>query len=463
MYKLQQPEVLNRSLPTTYPRGRRTTSTTAALSKKSGGKLLYYTLLGYTFVFYSQIGGRLPFLAPFRVELLLGVFALALAISKIMKKEVRWDENRLNRAAITFLFACFATVPFAFVRMRALEQSVMILKFFAIYLMIITAIDNRAKLEGFIKVYLAMVALVFVQPFLLSLVGMGFVYNNHMMRLGGVTGYFAHPNMLAIVTASSLPFFYYYMRDSKSKKVKIVCLLLLLISVRVIMLTQSRTGFVGVAAFVFLVWMRSKRKVMGAIACLVMAAVGWTFAPQQTRDRFLTLFRVLDVMTTDRDTWTEEEDDTLGSMESRLELTQRTLIAFAENPVLGLGLGCFASYNGRRWGLWFPPHNTFLQVLAEAGILGFITLMFVIYRTYQNLLRVRRESEQLNTKDGFFATTADAVMASYLTFMVVALFGIELVNNHWWVMGGLSVVLLRVLSHERALLDSDNLGASAKA
>ncbi len=150
-------------------------------------------------------------------------------------------------------------------------------------------------------------------------------------------------------------------------------------------------------------------------------------------------------------------------MESRLELTQRTLIAFAENPVLGLGLGCFASYNGRRWGLWFPPHNTFLQVLAEAGILGFITLMFVIYRTYQNLLRVRRESEQLNTKDGFFATTADAVMASYLTFMVVALFGIELVNNHWWVMGGLSVVLLRVLSHERALLDSDNLGASAKA
>jgi O-antigen ligase len=377
----------------------------------------------------------------------------------MVKGGMRMNENRLNFALLLFLGVAFMTIPFAYVKMRAWTMFIRIFKFFAIYMMIVAAIDTEKKLKGFIYVYLAMICLIFVEPFILSLQGKGFIWNNHMLRLAGRTGMFAHPNALGMITAANLPFFYYFMRYGKSRVGKIVCFTLILIGLRVIMLTQSRTAFVGVLTFAFFVWIMSRRKVVGLLIGVLFLGGVWQFAPQEAKDRFLTLGQSTRVVTEGREGFSDEDATALGSMVSRWELMRHSFIAFAENPVLGLGLNCFASFSGRRWGLWYPPHNTYLQLLAETGIIGFLAILLVIIFTLKNLRRARDAVRTLESNSGFLSPVVPAVMTYYGIWLVVSFFGIELYNNFWWVAGGLSVVILRVINQG---YQTDTNGESVK-
>jgi O-antigen ligase len=115
----------------------------------------------------------------------------------------------------------------------------------------------------------------------------------------------------------------------------------------------------------------------------------WHFSPQQTKERFLTLKSSIEVLAEDTSNLSDQERVSAGSMASRWELIKRGLIAFTENPFLGLGLHCFNSFNGRRWGYWFPPHNTYVQALSEMGIIGFAAFLSVIIFTVGNLRKSR--------------------------------------------------------------------------
>jgi O-antigen ligase len=410
---------------------------------------IYYGLLVYTFLFYTQFAGRYPVFKPFRLEFVLGAIMLIICTMKFFSEDVKLSENKLNSAAIIFFAVLILSIPIAVVKTRALEASIKIFKFFAIYLMIVCSLKSEKELKGFIYLYIIMVCLIFVEPFLLSLQGKGFIYNNHMWRLGGVTGYFAHPNGLGIVTSSNMPFLYYFMVHSRSRALKVLFFCLLLIAFRVIMLTQSRTGMVGALAFLLFVWLKSQRKGIAIFVLIACMVVTWGFAPQDTKDRFLSLGGAMKVMTEGRSGFTsDDEAHRLGSMASRWELMQHALIAFAENPIIGVGINNFISYSGRRWGSWFPPHNTYLQVLAEVGILGFIALFMVIFHTYRSLKQADLLLTNMLSDTRFLRMVHVSVSGHYFVFLIVSIFGIELFSNSWWIAGGLSVVLLRVCNTE---------------
>ena len=53
--------------------------------------------------------------------------------------------------------------------------------------------------------------------------------------------------------------------------------------------------------------------------------------------------------------------------------------AFLENPITGVGLGQFKSYNPNgRQERWHETHNALLQVAADTGIFGFAAFVFLI-------------------------------------------------------------------------------------
>jgi O-antigen ligase len=407
---------------------------------------MFYGLLVYVMLFYSQIGSRFSFLAPLRLEFIVGFVLAASALVLFASGILQFSENKMNLAAMLFIAIAFLTIPFAFVRSRALDTFIHLVKFFAIYLMIVAGIKNERQLRLFIFVYLAMIALLFVQPFLLSITGQGFLYNNNMMRLFGVTGYFAHPNQLGGITAANLPFFFYLILAERSKIIKLACLGLFAISVRVIMLTQSRTAFVGLMAFGAAAWLQSRRKALALVLVVIFLGSLWTMAPQETKDRFMTLAEVNRILgISSRYELNADENVALGSMVSRYELVKQGFVAFAENPILGLGLQCFASWNGRKYGLWNPPHNTYIQALSEMGIIGFGAFVFVILLTFQNLLYARRTLKKRNMANTFLGYMATASLVYLICELVVASFGQDLYENYWWVAGGLSVVIVRLV------------------
>ncbi len=342
-----------------------------------------------------------------------------------------------------FIVAALITIPFAFVKGRAFEEFIQLLKFFSIYLMVIAGITDEKRLRVFIYVYLACIALLFVEPFFLSLQGKGFQYNNHMMRLFGVTGFFSHPNQLGAITAANLPLFYFMMKHERSIIKKGIFASLLIIALRVIMLTQSRTAFVGVLAFIVYLWFLSKNKITATFLIILCCASIWFFAPQESKDRFMTLQGTLDVVTTGEDQRT--------SMTSRWILIQRSLTVFMENPIIGVGIGCFASVNGTRWGLWFPTHNLYTEALSEMGIIGtagFIFLIIFIYKNINHSLTILINN-QLENSFLFYLTMGLKV---YLTIrLVVGLFGHDLYRNWWWLAAALSVVIVRIIKNNNTL------------
>ena len=116
----------------------------------------------------------------------------------------------------------------------------------------------------------------------------------------------------------------------------------------------------------------------------MITVIVWQFTPHETKDRFLSLGMARGVVSGDAG------HDKAGSMYSRWVLIQRGFIAFKENPIVGLGPTCYISFNGHRFGYFFPPHNTYIQALSELGIIGFIAFISVIIIIILNLSAIKR-------------------------------------------------------------------------
>ncbi len=421
------------------------------LAEKNKSNFGYYGLIIYTMLFYSQIAGRFQFLQPFRLELVVGSILVVYSLYQIITGKIDIGENKLNYFAILFIIIAFITIPFAYVRSRALETFISFVKFFAIYLMIITSIDSEKKLKGFIYVYLSMITLLFIEPFFLSLFGKGFIWNNHMWRLAGITGYFEHPNQLGGITSANLPLFFYLMKYEKSKYLKFILFSLILISLNVIMLTQSRTAFMGVLTFSFFLWLFSNNKIVSFAIIIISTIVIWQFTPQETKDRFISLGDAGSVVSG------EMGHEEAGSMYSRWVLIQRGFIAFKENPIIGLGLNCYISFNGHRYGYYFPPHNTFIQALTEMGLLGFTAFVLVIIYTIKNLIISRRYLAKIEDDTNYISSLIMGLLIYILVRSMVSLFGQDLYANYWWLAGGLSVVVLRITIQKHQIQFKTNI------
>ena len=406
-------------------------------------RFIYYGTLLYFPVFYSQIGSRIPPLAPLRVEFILAAILGCAIIFKILNGKIALNENKLTITSLLFFFYLACTIPFAFVKMLAFETYIAYLKFFFMYFLIVASITSEKRLRIFMYVYLGCISLIFVEPFLLSLKGEGFRYANFMMRLYGVTGMFDHPNQLGGITAANIPFFYYMIYCHRSKLMKFIFALHILIGIRVIMLTQSRTAFIGAISSVFFIWAFSKRKGLGIILLVLFLCVVWVFSPPETKDRFKTLGKSLSIMEAkNEDQYAGDEE--VGSMNSRWLLMKHAFEIFLENPVFGVGIHNFQSVSGRRYGVWFPPHMLYLEALSEIGIVGSAFFTYVLVLIFKNLNRTKKILEEHGDK-GFFYYINMALFIYLLQRFVIGLFGQDLYRNWWWVAGGLSVVCLRIV------------------
>jgi O-antigen ligase len=397
-------------------------------------------LIIYIIFFYMQIGSRYPVLAPLRLEFVIGSIMLLICALKIQRKELDLKENPLNKAILFFLGYLFFSIPIAFIKSRALSGFIEVFKLMAIYYMIIATIDNEKKLKIFMYFYITLLSIIFVEPLLTS----HFIYNNYMMRLAGITGYFMHPNQLGMVTATSIPFLFYFIFINNKLIVRLILVILIAAALRAIMLTESRTAMLGVISFFLLFFMFTNKKAKVLVIALLCLIVIWNFMPQKSKDRFLTMTKIEKILSEKRSSFTDEENKKLGSMASRLRIAEHAVGIFGKNPVLGVGLNCYISYSGRMYNEWMPPHNTYLQALAEFGIVGICMFIWVIVYTIKNLYNTKKLLEKLEMKNTDLYKINMAVLMYYLVYLFVSTFGIEIYSNFWWLTGGLSVVLVRI-------------------
>lgn len=179
------------------------------------------------------------------------------------------------------------------------------------------------------------------------------VFNTEGYRVSTGVGMLGNPNEMSLFLALIIPLALSLGFASKSSLLKVFSLIVSGFLGVAVLLTQSRTGFLGMAVVaIIMIWKLGKKdrfKVffIGAIFGISILL----FAPGNYGKRVLSIF--------------DSSLDPAGSSVERGDLLKRSIIVSIRNP-WGVGFGNSPSFGYRN----LETHNSYTQVSSELGILG---------------------------------------------------------------------------------------------
>lgn len=196
------------------------------------------------------------------------------------------------------------------------------------------------------------------------------------------TGY--NPNELGITLVLAIPVAWYLSLSTRDRVLSWGCRLLLPAIILAIVATGSRGAAITMCAAVLVIpltFRRVKTTTVAAAGLLLMLIVhlGWDMIPQSTIARL----------------GTAPEEIQTGRFGGRGEIWLAGLEVFLNNPVLGVGAGGFASAVAPILGSARSPHNSYLDLLVEQGIVGsllLIAMMSYAWRRAQSLPGLERRA-----------------------------------------------------------------------
>jgi probable O-glycosylation ligase (exosortase A-associated) len=212
----------------------------------------------------------------------------------------------------------------------------------------------------------------------------------HYVRAGYFLG---DGNDFALSVNITIPLCLFLMLTAKSKMMRLTSIGFLFLLVFAVVATQSRGGILALSSVGFYYWLKSDRKLLGAIGMVIVMCFVFAMAPQQFFDRMATL------------TKTGEERD--GSAQGRIFAWKAAINMALDNPVLGVGVGHFpvkygAQYQPKEFGLnaipWQTAHSSYFLLLGELGFPGIVFILGLIISNIvageQLLQQIRRGGDK---------------------------------------------------------------------
>lgn len=174
----------------------------------------------------------------------------------------------------------------------------------------------------------------------------------------------------------------YFLGEPKNKLfVRIIILFGLGILVIALLNTVSRTGFLLFLISIFLLLRFSLKRFSSSIAIFVFVGVLIVINLSDINNSVLSPERMINSVMLG--------SDTVGY---RYYLWKAGWAMWLDHPITGVGIGQFGRYLGSYWVSSQPitgatPHNTYIQVLSETGIIGLIIFIFLIGSVFNNFWR----------------------------------------------------------------------------
>ena len=247
-------------------------------------------------------------------------------------------------------------------------------------------------------------------------------------------------NRLAFLCVMTIAFIGYALSATRSRLLRWGGPLAIIFLVVTVMLTASRSGLLGLAAllvmFVASMGLRNRRVQVLLLALVVAGGVGLTLIPQRHLDRITNFFD------------TEQQEEGADSTRARMELIGIGVKIFADNPVLGIGIGDFRpvstlNYGNRRGS---ALHNSYLLTLAEGGLLLFVPYMLLFWSLWRELSKARRLSKVRTGPD--LAWLVAALQAIFVLFLLFSVFADVWHEVFLYLITGLTVAVSRLYQRD---------------
>ncbi|HEX2167284.1 MAG TPA: O-antigen ligase family protein, partial [Longimicrobiales bacterium] len=203
---------------------------------------------------------------------------------------------------------------------------------------------------------------------------------------------YANPNDLAALALLQLSTAVGLYVTERSRLYKLGAIASSAVLTLLIVLTQSRAGFIGLVSFGVLFLVGHRKKGQAVAGLIVVAAVAIMFAPSSAWERFAGL-RFMG------STETIAQMDEEGSAEQRFEIWKTAGHIIADHPLFGVGWGAYPEANARYAPVNDPSsvnlgardtHSTYLNVLAVTGFPGLAFFLAMIGMVLLQAQRARR-------------------------------------------------------------------------
>jgi O-antigen ligase len=336
----------------------------------------------------------------------------------------------------------FALVAWAFIGLSTTEypddvtnQLLEFVKVCTVMLVAVNVLTTRARLRLF---FIGSMAAFFVYPLRGALQNY-FLFHETLQGRAIWNAVYSNPNDLAGLSLLQLAIVLGVLETERKRWVRYMALAMAVLLPLVIVLTQSRGAFLASLAFAGILvkrnWTQVRSKIPIAIAVCVLIVI---VAPDQAFRRFATIADAAKSNDTegfmvDPNASVATEDLDQGSSAQRLLIWQVAGGIIADNPVIGVGLGAYPQthktyalrpeFFGARGAR--DTHSTYLNILAELGIVGLFFFIGIVYET----VKTARASQRL-------AQATSPRLARQLFYLEVGLFGF-LVAGIWGTYGAL--------------------------
>jgi O-antigen ligase len=243
------------------------------------------------------------------------------------------------------------------------------------------------------------------------------------------------PNSFAGTIAFSLPLLVWTAVWTRSRLLRACVLVYALLATFSVIQTHSRSGLVLHALNVlFALAMLPGRRAKLGMAAVLAGLVVWLAAGQtdEAMDRYSSIFS--------KTTYTKESS-TVGRIEG-YRIAGRM---FAENPLTGVGPGCWPAYRMRRIdGDKLMPHNLTGQVIATYGLAGTVPFVLYLGAVFVFAWRVRRRrAGSVDPWDRAVASLAAAVAFTLVLLLVSGLGAHNVDRLAWYLLPALLAVAAR--------------------
>jgi O-antigen ligase len=129
-----------------------------------------------------------------------------------------------------------------------------------------------------------------------------------------------------------------------------------------------------------------------------------------------------------------------ASLQQRQNIASVTVDMIKDNPLLGVGFGAFEQSFDRYKGGYLSTgskrsaHNTFLRVLAETGVFGFIAFLYFVWVLMRSLWVSYRRLTNLDQRTLMFA-----LFLSLGSFILMSVSLDQMFEPHFWVLCGVAL------------------------
>ncbi|MCC7138520.1 MAG: O-antigen ligase family protein [Planctomycetes bacterium] len=407
----------------------------------------YWCLFAYLFFVTTCFDEEWPSIGRFRPRLLLGSVALLVAGLRFLlagrpRGAVAPEHRATTNALVAFVAGGLLSMLWAFEPGIAQDAQIEHTTTMLVYFLMLAIVRTRRELVVTLLVLAAGMGLYLVRSFTEFLSGK-YQFTMGVVRMMGAGRSISDPNSFAGTIAFSMPLLVWCAVKTRSAFLRFCVLCYGLLATYCVIQTHSRSGLVlHVLNLVFAFVMLPGRGTRIAMAAVVAGMLGW-LATGQTDEAMERYSSILSSKTY------KSESSTVG----RIEGYRVAWRMFSENPLTGVGPGCWSTYRMRRVdGDQLMPHNLTGQVIATFGLAGTVPFVAYLGATFLFAWRVRRRRK--GSKDPWDRAVASFALVVPMTTVLLLISGLGAHNVDrlaWYLLPGLLACAARARDAEARL------------